>query len=415
MAKTINQLTSRKVEHLKKKGWYADGAGLYLKVKPSGAKSWAYRYQINGKQKWQGLGAVTKLNGLEAARKAAAVSRQLVKDKIDPIEHKNQQALEKELKAARTVTFKECAVQYIDSHKAGWKNAKHINQWSNTLETYAYPVIGDLPVSKVDTEHVLKVLEPIWFTKTETASRVRQRIERVLSWATVRKFRTGFNPALWRGHLDQVLPQRTKVQKPKHFSAINYREIPDYFSLVRKTETIASRALAFIVLTAVRSAEGRCVTYSELNLEEGVWTIPADRMKAGREHRIPLSDEAMEIIAEMEVFKRDADDYVFTGMKPGRPVSEAALRKLIKGTHPEITIHGFRSSFRDWAAEQTNYPREVAEAALAHSLKDKVEAAYRRTDLFEKRRLLMNSWEDYCLYGKATAKVVPINKVKELD
>ena len=415
MAKTINKLSTLKVKNLKGKGWYADGAGLYLQISTSGSKSWVYRYQINGKQKWQGLGAVTKANTLEVARKAAAASKQLVKDKIDPIEHKNQQAIDNQIKGTRTVTFKECATLYIESHKDGWKNAKHVSQWKNTLNTYAYPVIGHLPVQQIDIDLVLKVIQPIWRTKTETASRVRQRIENILDWATVMKYRQGDNPALWRGRLDKILPKRNKVQKPIHFPAMDYRELPEYFRSLRQKETIASKALAFIILTASRSGEARAVTYSELDLDASVWIIPADRMKAGREHRIPLSNEALAVIDEMGVHKPEGNDHVFTGLIAGGHVSDGTILKLMKSTHPALTVHGFRSTFRDWCAEQTNYPREVAEAALAHSLKDKVEAAYRRTDLFDKRRLLMNSWEDYCLYGKATAKVVPINKVKELD
>jgi len=412
VAKTINKLSAKKVEHLKERGWYADGNGLYLQVSPSGSKSWAYRYQSKGKEQWHGLGAYTKKNTLEKAREAAAECKQLRKEGIDPIEEKKRLQLAKDLKEVNTLTFKECAEQYIESHRNGWRNAKHASQWVNTLTTYAYPTIGHLPVQLIEVEQVLQIIEPIWYTKTETASRVRQRIENILDWATVRKYRKGDNPALWRGRLDKILPKRNKVQKPTHFSAMDYRELPEYFRLLRTKNSIASKALAFTILTAARNGEARGITYSELKTADAIWIIPDTRMKAEREHRVPLTNEALKIIDEMEIHKKKSNDYVFTGMRAGKPISEAALLKLVKDTHPELTVHGFRSSFRDWCAEQTNYPREVAEAALAHSLKDKTEAAYQRGDMLDKRRRLMESWADYCLYGKtSTGKVVSINSV----
>ena len=413
MAKTINKLSAKKVETEKEPGWHADGNGLYLQVSKTGAKSWVYRYQVNSKEKWHGLGAYTKKNSLGEARLAAAECKQLRKEGIDPVEHKKELAIKKAIGEANTLTFQECAEQYIDSHKSGWKNAKHETQWTNTLTTYAYPIIGDLPVQSVDINYVLKVLEPIWYTKTETASRIRQRMENILDWATVRSYRTGDNPALWRGRLDKILPKRNKVQKPKHFAAMDYRELPEYFKSLREKDSIASKALAFTILTATRNGEARAITYSELNQKEAIWIIPDDRMKADREHRIPLTKEALDIIQEMALFKRESDDFIFTGLKAKRPISEAALLKLVKSTHPTLTVHGFRSTFRDWCAEQTYFPREVAEAALAHSLKDKTEAAYQRGDIFEKRRKLMSAWTDYCLSSKKQAKVIPIKKVNQ--
>jgi integrase len=400
MAKTINRLSIKKVDNLKTSGWHPDGNGLYLQVGKSGSKSWAYRYQVDGKQKWHGLGSYTKENSLQAARSAALKCKQLRKEGIDPIDHKNQLKIDGRLAAANQITFKECAEQYIKSHREGWKNQKHASQWENTLDTYAYPFIGDLAVQVIDGDLVMRVLEPIWFTKTETASRVRQRIENILDWATVKKYRQGDNPALWRGRLDKLLPKRTKVQRPKHFPAMDYRDLPDYFISLRSKKTIASNALAFTILTATRNGEARSASYSEIDQRSNVWIIPASRMKAEREHRIPLSDEAIAIITEMKDYKRTTDDFVFTGLRPGRAISEAALLKLVKATHPKLTVHGFRSSFRDWCAEQTSFTREVAEAALAHSIKDKTEAAYQRGDLFDKRRSLMNDWTDYCLSGK---------------
>ncbi len=413
MAKTINKLSAKKVEHLKERGWYADGNGLYLQVSITGSKSWAYRYHSKGKQQWHGLGAYSKLNSLRKARQAAAECKQLRKDGFDPIEHKKKLALDKELDEAKSLTFKECADQYIDSHKNGWKNAKHASQWVNTLNAYAHPTIGQLPVQSIDIDLILKILEPIWYTKTETASRVRQRIENILDWAIVRNYRQGDNPALWRGRLDKILPKRNKVQKPKHFAAMDYRELPEYFRSIRAKDTIAAKTLAFTILTAARNGEARAITYEELNQDEAIWIIPDDRMKADREHRVPLTGEALAIIDEMATLKRKTDDYVFVGLKAGRPISEAAILKLVKDTHPTLTVHGFRSTFRDWCAEQTNYPREVAEAALAHSIRDKTEAAYQRGDIFEKRRKLMDSWADYCLNRKETGKVIPIHQAAQ--
>jgi integrase len=401
MAKTINRLSVKKVDNLKAHGWYPDGNGLYLQVSKSGSKSWVYRYQVDGKQKWHGLGSYTKENSLQVARSSALKCKQLRRDGIDPIDHKNQIKIDSRLATRSAITFKECAEQFIKSHREGWKNQKHASQWENTLDTYAYPLIGDLPVQAIDGDLVMRVLEPIWFTKTETASRVRQRIENILDWATVKEYRQGDNPALWRGRLDKLLPKRTKVQKPKHFPAMDYRDLPDYFATLRSKKTIASNALAFTILTATRNGEARSASYSEIDERSNIWIIPASRMKAEREHRIPLSDEAIAIITEMKDYKRPADDFVFTGLRPGRAISEAALLKLVKETHPNLTVHGFRSSFRDWCAEQTSFTREVAEAALAHSLKDKTEAAYQRGDLFEKRRSLMNDWTVYCLSGES--------------
>jgi len=409
MAKTVNKLTAKSVEHKKKPGWYPDGNGLYLQVSSTGSKSWVFRYQIKGKERRHGLGSVTSTNSLDRARKEAEFCWQLKKDGFDPIDYKKDINLKKDLDKAKSTTFKECALAYIDTHKHGWRNEKHESQWRNTLETYAYPTIGDLPVQTIDVDLVMKVLEPIWFIKTETASRVRQRIENILDWATVRKLRQGDNPALWRGRLDKLLPKRTKVQKTVHFAAMDYKDVPEYFQSLRAKDTLASKTLAFTILTSTRNGEARAATRSEI--KDNVWIIPDSRMKAEREHRVPLSDEAMKIIKEMEPFERQTDDLIFPGLAHTKPISEAALLRILKQTHPTLTVHGFRSSFRDWCAEQTSYPREVAEAALAHALKDKTEAAYQRGDMFEKRRKLMDSWADYCLKEQTDADVVPINKV----
>ena len=409
MAKLIKQLTDLKIKKQKKPGAYLDGEGLYLQVRPSGAKDWFYRYEVAGKGRKRGLGPYPTIS-LEKAREEALKCRQLRKAGIDPIDHVKIRKRQDALESAKNKTFKECALAYIKSHEPGWKNRKHGSQWRNTLDTYAYPVIGEIGVQDIDIRLVMNVLEPIWYEKTETASRVRQRIESILDWATVKEYRTGDNPAVWRGRLDKLLPKRKDVQKTVHFIAMDYRELPEYFRALRKRDSVAARALAFTILTAVRNGEARAVTSNEIDPKGRVWTIPKDRMKAGKEHRVPLSAEAMKVIKEMEPFRRHTDNYVFPGQAQGKPISEPSLLKVVKQQDKTLTVHGFRSTFRDWCAEQTSFPREVAEAALAHSVKDKTEAAYQRGDLFEKRRKLMDQWAQYCLQGKEKAKVVPIRK-----
>ena len=402
MAKTIKKLTTLKVKNLKQPGWYPDGMGLYLQVSKTCSKSWVYRYESNGKERRKGLGSNTYTT-LENARQKAQECRLLRKEGVDPIDYKKQQDAEKVLEQAKAITFKECALAYIESQKSSWRNRKHESQWRNTLETYAYPVIGDLSVQDVDIGHVLKILEPIWYEKTETASRVRQRIENVLDWAKVRKYRDGENPALWRGHLDKVLPARSKVQKIKHFEAMPYIEVPEYFRHLKK-DSLASKALAFTILTAARNGEARGTTWDEIDFNNNIWTVPESRMKANRTHRVPLSTEAVKVLKNVLSLK--TDDRVFPGLRKDQPISEAALLKLLKQDHPKLTIHGFRSSFRDWCAEQTNFPRELAESALAHTLTDRTEAAYQRGDYLEKRRELMESWASYL--SEPRGKVVSI-------
>jgi integrase len=409
MAKTVKRLKDMQIRRLSKPGSYPDGEGLYLQVRTSGAKDWFYRYEVDGKGRKRGLGSYPTIS-LEQARDDALECRQLRQQGIDPVDYAKAQRQKEALDEAKSFTFKECALAYINSHQQGWKNRKHESQWRNTLDTYAYPTIGDIGVQDIDIGLVLDVLEPIWYQKTETASRVRQRIENILDWATVKQYRSGDNPALWRGRLDKLLPKRVKVQKPVHFPAMDYRELPGYFQALRKRDSVATRALAFTILTAARNGEARAVTSDELDLKGKVWTIPDNRMKADREHRVPLSAEALKIIKEMEPFKRHTDHFIFPGQAHAKPISEASLLKIVKQQDKTLTVHGFRSTFRDWCAEQTSFPREVAEAALAHSIRDKTEAAYQRGDLFEKRRRLMDQWMQYCLKGKGKAKVVPIRK-----
>lgn len=349
---------------------------------------------LDGKSRAMGLGAFHTVS-LAEARDAAQHCRKLLRDRIDPIEQRKRELLKARTATAKVMTFMECADAYINAHEAGWRNAKHASQWRNTLRQYAYPIFGDLPVSAVDTGLVLKVLEPIWRTKTETASRVRGRIESVLDWATVRNLREGENPARWRGHLDKALPKPAKVRKVAHHAALPYDAMGDFMTVLRARAEVSARGLEFLILTAARTGEVIGAKWGEIDLEKGIWVIPAERMKARVEHRVPLSGATLSILKDIP--KVSGSDYVFPGARQGRPVSNMVFLQLLKRMrYEDITAHGFRSTFRDWAAERTAYPREVAERALAHTTKDKTEAAYQRGDLFEKRRHLMEAWAAFC-------------------
>ncbi|PIW28509.1 MAG: integrase [Rhodospirillales bacterium CG15_BIG_FIL_POST_REV_8_21_14_020_66_15] len=394
MAREIGKLSAVAVRNQSKPGLHGDGGGLYLQVTKAGVKTWIYRFMLSGRRRDMGLGPLHTV-GLAEAREEARRCRQLVRQGIDPIEDRKTTKLAAKAEALKALTFKECAKAYIKAHEAGWKNDKHIAQWASTLTTYVYPTIGALSVDAIDTGLIMKVLEPIWTTKTETASRVRGRMEAILDWATVRKHRTGENPARWKGHLDHLLPARGKVQKAGHHSALPYDKVGAFLKALRAQEGIAPRALEFAILTAARTGEVIGATWQEIDMEKGLWTIPAERMKADKEHRVPLSEPALEILKDMQEV-RDGD-YVFPGGKPRRPLSNMALLVTLRRMQrTDITVHGFRSTFRDWAAEQTNFSREVAEMALAHTVGDKVEAAYRRGDMFEKRVSLMEAWAVWC-------------------
>ena len=396
MARKYNQLSPRRVSTVTKRGRYADGGGLYLQVSENGAKSWLFRYMMNNKSRQMGLGSARTFS-LPEAREKATECRKLVYEGIDPIEHRK---LARGLALAETqkaMTFRECAEKYISAHSAGWKNIKHTSQWTNTLSTYAYPVFGDLPVQAIDVGMVMKVLEPIWTTKTETASRVRGRIEAILDWASVRKYREGENPARLKGHLDKLLPQRSKVQKVKHHPALPYDQIGDFMEKLGGQEGVAARGLEFKILTATRTDEVNGAKWSEVDFNEAIWTIPTERMKGGKEHRVPLTTAVLNILNQMQGMR--TSDYLFPGGKKNRPLSNMAFNQLLKrmGVSNEIAVpHGFRSTFKDWALERTGYANEVSEMALAHSVGNKVEAAYRRGDLYDKRRRLMDAWADYC-------------------
>jgi integrase len=395
MARGIGRLSAVALPKLKA-GMHADGGGLYLQVTQSGARTWIYRFMLDRRAREMGLGPLHIVT-LAEAREKARECRRLRHEGIDPIDARKAQRAEERLAAATAMTFQECAERYIEAHKAGWRNPKHAAQWPSTLATYVYPVFGDLPVQAIDVGLVTKVLEPIWRTKPETASRVRGRIEAVLDWATVRGYRNGDNPARWRGHLDKLLPARAKVRKVEHHAALRYLEMGDFVAGLREQEGIASRALEFLILTATRTVEVIGARWDEFAVAEKLWTVPAARMKAGKEHRVLLSGRALAIVEGMKAQRVNDHEFVFPGGRPGKPLSNMAMLKVLRRMgRTDLTAHGFRSSFRDWAAERTNFPHEVAEMALAHTVSDKVEAAYRRGDLFMKRRQLMDAWARHC-------------------
>jgi len=403
-SQAIHRLSALRVAKLKEAGYHGDGGGLYLQVSPAGTKSWVFRFKLNGRAREMGLGSLSTVT-LADARGLAAECRRRLLDGTDPIEARKAVKELRRLEAAKAMTFAACATAYIDAHKASWRNAKHVSQWENTITTYTEPVFGTLPVQSIDTALVMRVLDPLWRDKPETASRLRGRIESILDWATVRGQRRGENPARWRGHLDALLPARSKVRAVQHHPALPYDEMGAFVEAVRAEEGVAALALEFLILTAARTGEVIGATWGEFDLEQKVWTVPAERMKGKREHRVPLSPSAVRILTAMQAIC--TGDYVFPGRKADKPLSNMAMLALLRRMgRGDLTSHGFRSSFRDWAAERTSYSREVAEAALAHAVGDKVEAAYRRGDLFEKRRRLMNEWAKHCHQVKAAGATV---------
>lgn len=407
--KLAKSLTVKQVEAFKEPGRYSVGgvAGLHLVVTESG-KSWILRAQVGSRRTDIGLGSFSDV-GLARAREEARRIRQKIYDGVDPVLEKRNARATLMVEQAKTMTFAECASTYIESHKAGWKSEKHAKQWSATLGTYAYPIIGKLPVSGIETAHIRNVLYPIWNSKTETASRLRGRIESVLDWAKVNGYRDGENPARWRGHLDQLLPKRSKVQRVKHFAALPYAELGSFMAELREREGMSARALEFAILTAARSGEVRQATWSEIDFNNTMWIVSAERMKAGKEHRVPLSDDVIELLSDLPRFKDS--DYLFPAARGGALSNMAMTSVLKRMGRKGLTQHGFRSTFRDWAGETTAYPREVIEHALAHKLKDKAEAAYQRGDMFIKRAKLMKDWALYCRTTQQfDAKVIAIGR-----
>jgi integrase len=395
-------LTVKRVQRLSKPGRYSDGHGLHLQITSTRVKSWLFRFQRNGHEHFMGLGPLHAF-GLEEARERARRARQLLADGIDPLlqkreerDRRRREELQRNAEDAKRKTFAECAEAFLAKHSDGWKNAKHRQQWANTLRDYANPVLGKLYVSDIDTPHIVKVLERdhLWTTKRETARRVLNRIERVLNFAKASGFRNGDNPASWKGHLKDLMPSNGKSVE-HHHAALPYTELPAFMADLRQREGIAPRALEFTILTAGRTGETIGAVWPEIDLKAKVWTVPADRMKAAKEHKVPLGDRALDILKSLPT--ESDNPYVFIGSKAGVGLSAMGMTMVIKRMQRgDITTHGFRSTFMDWAHDQTAFPKVVIDMALAHAVGDKVEAAYRRGDLFDKRRRLMTEWARFC-------------------
>lgn len=401
MARKSKELSALEVGRLKKAGHHAVGgvAGLYLYVNQAGARSWVLRFMAGDKRRHMGLGGFPDVP-LAHAKEKARQARDDIGKGIDPIAQRQAAISQLRAQQLSEKTFEQAATAYIEAHGDTWKNAKHRAQWETTLKTYAYPIMGKLQVRDVGQEQVLKVLEPIWKTKNETASRVRGRIESVLDWATVRKYRSGENPARWKGHLDHLLAAPSKVKKVEHHRALAIDDMPAFMHALRQRDGMAARALEFTILTAARSGEVRGASWSEMDLEAGIWTVPAGRMKAGKEHRVPLSAAALQILKGLPRIEKG--DHAFYAPHGGQ-LSDMSLTAVMRRMEVDAVPHGFRSTFRDWAGERTHYPRELAEQALAHTLDNKVEAAYRRGDALDKRRQMMSDWASFCFAKKNAA------------
>jgi integrase len=390
----MGKLTALAAARVTAVGMHGDGDGLYLQVGSGGAKSWIYRFTLNGRERYLGLGPANAIP-LKRARELAAEARQLRAEGVDPVDKRRSERAAKRVASAREKTFDRCAAAYVTAHEAGWRNAKHRYQWRATLRDYASPVLGHLPVQDIDTGLVMQVIEPLWRTKTETASRTRQRIEAILDWATVREYRQGANPARWRGHLQTLLPAKTKVRAVEHLPAMPAADIPAFMGELRSRQSISARCLELTILTAVRTGEAIGARWAEFNLPAGIWVIPGSRMKAGLEHRIPLTPRAVDIL--QEIYSRRTGEFVFANVSTGQPISNMAMLKLLALMgRGHLTVHGFRSSFTDWAHESTDFPDIVIDMALAHKIPDKVQAAYLRGDLVTKRRKLAEAWADHC-------------------
>ena len=406
MPRLAKELGALKVSKIEAPGLHFVGRvpGLALQVTAGSGRSWLLRVVIGGKRREMGLGAYPGVT-LAQARQKASEARELIRQGVDPIER--QRAAQSALQAAvaAALTFAESADSYIKAHEAGWRNVKHAQQWRNTLKQHAYPVLGSLMVRDVGLPQVLAVLEPIWTTTNETAVRVRGRIELVLDWATARGLREGLNPARWRGHLDKLLPKPSKVNNREHHAALPVGAVGAFMVRLRNAEGIGARALEFTILTAARSGEVRGATWAEIDHDAKVWTVPAARMKSGKEHRVPLTDEALALLDPLPMVA--GTELVFPAPRGGA-LSDMTLLAVLRRLDVPAVPHGFRSTFRDWAAERSNYPRDVAEMALAHAIGDKVEAAYRRGDLFEKRRLMMVDWAAFLARTEKPANVVPL-------
>src|SRR5215469_9726466 len=403
MPRYAHPLSSRRVQSLKTRGFYCDGGGLYLQVSKSGSKSWVFRYAIGGHKRDMGLGSIATFTLVEA-RERARKMRQLVAEGIDPIDDRKA----KRAGSASMLTFRQCSERYVASHEAGWRNGG--TEWLASLAKHVFPVFGDIGVAAIDLPLVLQAIEPLWTKQPVRMNIVRNRVEMVLDWAKVRGLRQGENPARWKGHLETLLPSRKKVAPVKHRAALPYREIAAFMVELRKLTDTSARVLEFQILTAARSGEVVAARWDEIDMTAGTWTIPGERMKAGRDHRVPLSPAALAILERQAEFREN--DFIFPGRVSGQPIRIDAPMKPIEklGLKGRVTAHGFRSAFRDWAAEQTSFAREIAEASLAHAIGDATERAYHRSDFIAKRRRLMEAWGRFCAVpaSEAIAEIVSI-------
>jgi integrase len=408
MPRKAKEMSALEVQRLKRPpGAFVGGVnGLFLNVSDTGARSWLLKFTLDGRRPEMGLGPFPDVP-LADARTAARDARKLIRQGINPIEAARAERSEAAAKRAATKTFAQCAHAFIKGQEPGWRNAKHAAQWRSTLETYAYPVIGELLVQDIRPAHVHEVLAPIWLTKHETATRVRSRVENVLDYAISRQYREGPNPARLKANLETMLAPSKKVAKVEHHAALDVEAMPAFWERLRAMQGQGAMALAFAILTAARSGEVRGATWAEVDFSEAVWTVPAGRMKMEKEHRVPLSTAALELLLSLP--EGGPDELVLPSAR-GKPLSDMALTATLRRMGVDAVPHGFRSTFRVWAAEQTNVAREVVEAALAHRLTDKVEEAYQRSDLFEKRAQLMEQWAKFCTSPAAPATVIPIRK-----
>lgn len=407
------KFTDRTVAALVKPGRYRDpeSKGLYLQVLTAKSRAWILRYTLGKRAREMGLGPYPG-TGLAAARDKAIKAHGLLGQGIDPLDRRAADKAAQRAQEARQITFRGAATDYIASHKSSWRSTKHGEIWKSSLERYVHSVFGSLAVADIDVTLVRRVLDPIWTTKTETASRVRQRIEVILDWAATMGYRAADNPARWKGHLENLLPRPSRVKKVRHFPAIACDDLPALYEALKGQSSTAALSLRWTILTAMRTGEVIAARWAEIDSDKAVWTVPAQRMKGGKEHRVPLSGEALAVLNELEKLRRD-DDLVFPGLKKGQHLSNVTMLTLLKRmNHVGVTVHGFRSTFRDWAAERTAFPREVAEGALAHAIESAVEAAYRRGDLFEKRTKLMEAWSKFVTTPAPAAKVTQFRRVK---
>jgi len=411
MARLIQQLTEAKIRTLTKIGLYHDGAGLYLQIRPGGARSWIYRYRLNGRTRDQGLGALADVSLVKARDKASA-ARALVNDGIDPIEHTRAQAIIPAApKRNSSPTFEEMAEAYMADRLKRLRSGVHRDQWQQTLRTYAYPVIGAMPVNEIGTNDVLAVIRPHWESKCETMARLRGRIERILARATVEGLRRGANPATWKGHLQEALPPRSEVQPVQHFRAMDYQDVPSFMAELGQIGAMSAITLRFLILTIARTTEVTGARWNEIDWHEQTWTVPAARTKANRDHIVPLSTGALAVLREVELLRSSDDDLIFPGRNGVAQAPMTLLMLLQRRMGRAATNHGFRSAFRDWCGDEADIPRELAEQALAHAIRDTTEKAYRRKTAVERRRSVMQKWSNYILPPVST-EIVDIQEAR---